>query len=133
MQFDLIVGDAMLHHIDFLKPALFEIRRCLSVKGEAIFVREPVIGSLGVMLYRLFQLTGRDRKHVEINYFEYKRMLSQWRYEFMMAGFTVKTLRFWPSQGLAWRLRAIFPNLTPCYLGFILRGKSNLRNLNLNS
>ena len=49
-QFDLIVGDAMLHHIDFLKPALFEVKRCLAPNGKAVFVREPIIGIAGVKL-----------------------------------------------------------------------------------
>lgn len=119
-EFDLVVGDAMLHHIDFLKPALFEVKRCLAPNGKAIFVREPIIGVLGVLLYRIFQLTGHDRKHIEINYFEYKRMLTQWQYEFMMAGFKVKILKRWPKQGLLWKIRALFPHITPCYLGFIL-------------
>lgn len=132
-QFDLIVGDAMLHHIDFLKPALFEVRRCLAPGGKAIFVREPIIGILGVCLYRLFQFTGQDRNHVEINYFEYKRMLSQWQYEFMMAGFEVQTLKSWRKQSLSWWLRALFPHLTPCYIGFILGGKTDIKNLNLHS
>lgn len=130
-QFDLIVGDAMLHHIDFLKPALFEARRCLAPGGKAIFVREPIVGTLGVWLYRLFQFTGHARKHVEINYYEYKRMLSQWQYEFMMAGFEVKTLKWWRNQTWSWRLRSIFPHLTPCYLGFVLDGKVDVGNLSL--
>lgn len=132
-EFDLILGDAMLHHIDFLKPALFEIHRCLAPSGTAIFVREPIIGLLGVWLYRLFQLIGRDRKHIEINYFEYKRMLSQWQYEFMMAGFKVRTLKLWRNQGFLWRLRALFPHFSPCYIGFILSGKTNIKNLILQS
>ena len=130
-QFDLIVGDAMLHHIDFLKPALFEARRCLAPGGKAIFVREPIIGILGVWLYRLFQFTGHAKKHVEINYYEYKRMLSQWQYEFMMAGFDVKTLRWWRNQSWSWRLRSLFPHFTPCYLGFILEGKVDVKNLHI--
>ncbi len=129
-QFDLILGDAMLHHIDFLKPALFEFRRCLAPGGKAIFVREPVIGLLGIWLYRLFQLSpASSKKHIEINYFEYKRMLTQWQYEFIMAGFDVKLLRFWRNQGLAWKLRSILPHLTPCYLGFILEGSVNVTNM----
>lgn len=127
--FDLIIGDAMLHHIDFLKPALFEIHRCLQPHGRAIFVREPVVGWLGVLTYRLFQRTGNARKHIEINYFEYKRMLSQWQYEFMMAGFAVKPLKFWRNQSWAWRIRSIFPHLTPCYLGFVLDPIIDVKNL----
>ena len=131
-EFDLIIGDAMLHHIDFLKPALFELRRCLKPDGKAIFVREPVIGLFGLWAYRLFQATpARSRRHVEINYYEYKRMLSQWQYEFIMAGFGIRKLQFWPGQGLNWRLRSIFPHLTPCYLGFILDGRIDVRNLNV--
>jgi len=129
-EFDLIIGDAMLHHIDFLKPALFEIRRCLKPGGKAIFVREPIVGFLGMLTYRMFQRNpAKARRHVEINYFEYKRMLSQWQYEFMMAGFGVKTLQFWRNQSLSWRIRSIFPHLTPCYLGFILDGKIDVKNL----
>lgn len=129
-EFDLIIGDAMLHHIDFLKPALFEVRRCLKRDGKAIFVREPIVGFLGMIAYRLFQRTpARARRHIEINYYEYKRMLSQWQYELMMAGFGVKTLQFWPGQSIGWRLRSIFPHLTPCYLGFILDSKINVGNL----
>lgn len=128
-EFDLIIGDAMLHHIDFLKPALFEFRRCLKPGGKAIFVREPIVGGLGVLTYRLFQFTGQARKHVEINYFEYKRMLSQWQYEFMMAGFSVKTLKFWRNQSWSWKARSLFPHITPCYVGFILDGKIDVKNL----
>jgi len=129
-EFDLIIGDAMLHHIDFLKPALFEIRRCLAPGGKAIFVREPIVGFLGMLAYRLFQRQPqRARRHVEINYYEYKRMLSQWQYELMMAGFGVRTLQFWSGQSLMWRLRSILPHLTPCYLGFVLDQKIDVKNL----
>ncbi|WLR96191.1 class I SAM-dependent methyltransferase [Shinella sumterensis] len=130
-QFDLIIGDAMLHHIDFLKPALFEIRRCLAPGGKAIFLREPVIGALGVFIYRMFQRTGQARRHIEINYFEYKRMLSQWQYEFMMAGFGVTLLKSWQKQSVSWKLRSLFPHLTPCYLGFILEGRIDIAELDL--
>jgi ubiquinone/menaquinone biosynthesis C-methylase UbiE len=121
-EFDLVVGDAMLHHIDFLKPALFEVRRCLALEGRAIFVREPIIGLLGNLAYKVFQYTGHSRSHVEINYYEYKRMLTQWQYEFMMAGFDVKTIRFYKNQNFQSVLRSIFPHLTPCYLSFVLQG-----------
>jgi len=77
-EFDLIIGDTMLHHIGFLKLALFEINHYLSDAGKAVFVREPIVGLLGVWLYRLFRLTGHANKHMEINCFEYKRMLLQW-------------------------------------------------------
>ena len=130
-EFDLIIGDAMLHHVDFLKPALFEVRRCLAPGGKAIFLREPVIGALGVLIYRMFQSTGQARKHIEINYFEYKRMLSQWQYEFMMAGFGIRLLKFWKGQSPAWKLRSLFPQLTPCYLGFILDGRVDVKDLDL--
>lgn len=130
-EFDLIVGDAMLHHIDFLKPALFEVRRCLAEDGQAVFVREPIIGTLGVMIYRLFQVIEKDHKHIELNYFEYKRMLSQWRYEFMMAGFTVETIKSWPNQDIYSRCRTLFPSLTPCYIGFLLKGRGGMERLSL--
>lgn len=129
--FDLIVGDAMLHHIDFLKPALFEVKRCLSPKGQAIFVREPVIGFLGLLTYRFFQIIGRSKKHIEINYFEYKRMLSQWQYEFMMAGFKVEYVKFWKQQGIHWKLRNVFPHLTPGYIGFILSNNDDVSKLDI--
>ena len=128
-EFDLIIGDAMLHHIDFLKPALFEIRRCLKPGGKAIFVREPIVGFLGMLTYRMFQRTpARARRHVEINYYEYKRMLSQWQYEFMMAGFEVRTLNFWPRQSLSWRLRSLLPPQNPSNQGLILDGKNDVKN-----
>lgn len=62
-EFDLVVGDAMLHHIDFLKPALFEVRRCMAPQGHAVFVREPIIGFLGNLVYRTFQYTGHAHDH----------------------------------------------------------------------
>lgn len=129
--FDLIVGDAMLHHIDFLKPALFEAKRCLSSKGQAIFVREPVIGLIGLLTYRFFQIIGRSKKHIEINYFEYKRMLSQWQYEFMMSGFKVGYVKFWKRQGIHWKLRNVFSHLTPGYIGFILSHNDDVSKLDI--
>ena len=130
-EFDLIVGDAMLHHIDFLKPALFEIKRCLAPGGRAIFIREPVIGTLGVWIYSFFQFSGHAKKHVEINYFEYKRMLSQWQYEFMMAGFGVKLVKFYRKQTFSWMVRTLFPHLIPCYVGFILDGRVDVKKLDV--
>lgn len=123
-EFDLIVGDAVLHHIDHLKSALFEINRCLSPEGAAIFVREPVIGSLGIFTYKVLHKTDRGGGHIVKNYFEYKRMLSQWEYEFIMAGFSVKVVNLWRGQELIWKLRSLFPSLTPCYIGFYLTAKT---------
>jgi len=125
--FDLIIGDAMLHHIDHLKPALFEINRCLKKSGKAIFVREPVIGALGVLIYKLFLHLKKIDKHILGNYIEHKRVLSQWYYEFYMSGFEVKTLRFWKNQKYIWRIRSIFPRITPCYLVFVLEPKIRIK------
>jgi len=124
--FDLVVGDAMLHHIDRLKPALFEIKRILSAKGRAIFVREPVIGLFGVWVYRLLQMMDRDSEHIHKNYYEYKRMLSQWQYELMMAGFNIRLLKRWKTQSINWKFRCLMPHLTPCYIGFILTPGNSL-------
>jgi ubiquinone/menaquinone biosynthesis C-methylase UbiE len=74
--FDLIIGDAVLHHIEILKNALFEINRCLTPNGVAIFVREPSIGEVGVQVYRVLQWMGKEKPHVEKNRYEYKKTIS---------------------------------------------------------
>ncbi len=121
--FDIIVGDAMLHHIDDLKGSLFEINRCLADNGMAVFVREPVIGYFGLIIYKLLHMLNMEKKHIINNRFEYKRLLSQWKYEFWMSGFDVKLLKRWKNQGIYWSFRANFPSLLPCYISFILRKK----------
>ncbi len=126
-EFDLIVGDAVLHHVPHMKKALFEINRCLSSCGKAIFTREPVIGELGLLAYRLFQFShGLNARHIDLNRLEYKKTLTQWKYEFIMSGFSYSVVNWWPGQSIMSRIRAIIPTLFPCGVAFALRKKTDI-------
>jgi ubiquinone/menaquinone biosynthesis C-methylase UbiE len=128
-QFDLIVGDAVVSHFEDSRRGFLELNRCLKTGGHAIFIREPVIGTLGVLTYRLLQKMDRERSHVVKNRFEYKRTLSQWFFEFIMTGFTVKTIGGWSLHPISDRFRSTFPSLFPCVTCFILTKKIDLKEM----
>jgi ubiquinone/menaquinone biosynthesis C-methylase UbiE len=129
-QFDLIVGDAVVSHFEDSRRGFLEINRCLKSGGHAIFIREPIIGTLGILTYRLLQKMNRESEHITKNRFEYKRMLSQWFFEFIMAGFTVKTIGGWGLHPFTDRLRSAFPNLFPCFACFVLTKKTDIKEMN---
>ena len=122
-QFDLIVGDAVISHFEDLKRGLLEINRCLKVGGHAIFIREPVLGGLGVLVYQILQALDKDRPHVLKNRYEFKRVLSQWKFEFIMAGFKVKVVPGWSHNPFRDRIRSLFPRIFPCWSCFIIQKK----------
>jgi SAM-dependent methyltransferase len=122
-EFDLIFGDAVLHHVERTKIALSEVNRCLPIGGRAIFVREPVIGALGGLVYRALQAIDLEADHMERNRFEYKKTLAQWTYELVMTGFEVELVRYWPHQNMMMRVKNSFPSLLPCYPCFLLHKK----------
>jgi ubiquinone/menaquinone biosynthesis C-methylase UbiE len=124
--FDLIVGDAVLHHIEIIKYALMEINRCLVPGGVAIFVREPAIGELGVQVYRALQMLNREGNHIIKNRYEYKKTLSQWQYEFVMSGFNATTITKWKKQPLLERMKIGASYFVPSYINFLLKKKNEL-------
>lgn len=128
---DLVFGDAVLHHIEVLKFALFEINRCLRPGGHAIFVREPVVGELGVYAYRALQILKKDSLHIERNRYEYKRTRSQWLYEFIVSGFAPRTVSIWHGQSIRERLMVPLSYYLPTYPAFALRKVTDVSDLTL--
>lgn len=124
--FDWIVGDAMLHHIENLREALYEMRRCLKPSGNAIFIREPVVGHLDFLKRRVKPWLQREwrekyRQSIEINRYEYRKTYYQWKEEFYEAGWEATCLPGWYYLRLGERFKARFPAIFTCSVTWWIR------------
>ena len=121
-EFDYIVGDAVLHHIEDIRSALYEMHRCLKDDGVAVFIREPVLGMylpIRRWLYKILDTKGADRRAIEYanaNRFEYCKYLAQWNEEFYRAKLISTRYPGWYyyrfSQLAMTRLPILFTNLS---------------------
>ena len=125
-KYDLICGDAMLHHVEDIRSCLLEINRCLKPNGIAIFVREPSSGLREYLkLQMLYILSNASNikngllNHLYANRWEYNKTLLQWYLEFNYTGFTVSRKPGWYF--LKKRLQSYFPFYHSCLNVFILR------------
>ena len=126
-EFDYIVGDAVLHHIEDIRSALYEIHRCLKDDGVAVFIREPVLGMylpVRRWLHQRINSKNADRRAIEyarVNRFEYCKYLMQWKEEFYRARFVSARYPGWYyyrfGQLAMTRLPLLFTNLSV----FVLR------------
>ena len=126
-QFDFIIGDAVLHHIEDLRRGLYEINRCLKAGGQAIFIREPVLG-MDIRFKRILKNILYPQKFVlqniefiKDNRFEFDRYLSQWEEEFLRSGFKSKNLTGWYFAKFKERFKSSFPRLFTCHVSFHLQ------------
>lgn len=124
--FDLIVGDAMLHHIENLRSALYEMRRCLKPGGVAVFIREPVMGHLDFFKRRLKPWLQRDweakyRAGLELNRYEYVKTYYQWKEEFYQAGWDAQCLPGWYYFRTGERWKSRLPGVFTCSVTWLLR------------
>jgi len=124
--FDWIVGDAMLHHIENLRGALYEIRRCLKPGGSAVFIREPVVGHLDFLKRRVkpwLQKGWREkyRQDIDANRYEYRKTYYQWKEEFYQAGWDAKCLPGWYYRQLGEQLRTRLPGIFTCSVTWWIR------------
>lgn len=129
--FDWIVGDAMLHHIENLRTALYEMRRCLKPGGQAIFIREPVIGHLDFLKRRLKPWLQRDwhvkyRSALKVNRYEYAKTYYQWKEEFYQAGWDATQLPGWYYLNATERLRSRWAPIFTCSVTWKLRPVSDV-------
>lgn len=127
-EFDLIIGDAVVSQFADSKKGFLEINRCLKTEGHAIFIREPVVGFLSMLVYRLLQGFGKKDFFLKKR-FEHKRVMSQWMYEFIFTGFKVKAIGGWSHDSVVDRFRAIFPSIFPCAMCFVLEKYIDFNNV----
>jgi ubiquinone/menaquinone biosynthesis C-methylase UbiE len=133
-QFDFIIGDAMLHHIEDLRSALFELNRCLKPGGTAIFIREPVVGHLTPILRDLKKWFSdpkvtqiKDAIFIQDNRYEYDKTILQWKEEFYRSGFKASIFKGWYWHTSKELFKTTFPTLFTCLVSFRLNKAIDLR------
>ena len=132
-QFDFVIGDAVLHHLEDIRSGLYEINRCLKPGGHAIFVREPVLG-IDLLLKRAIKrlvfsdYEANKLRFIKENRFEFDKYIVQWSEEFYRTGFTFKTSKGWYYRDWKSVLKSRAPLLFTCLITFCLKkeGKLNL-------
>ncbi|MEK6780152.1 MAG: class I SAM-dependent methyltransferase [Bacteroidota bacterium] len=136
-QFDFIIGDAVLHHIEDLRSGLYEINRCLKPNGKAIFIREPVLGIDILFKRRLKKFINRKKytleklKFIIDNKFEFDKFLFQWSEEFYRAGFDFKSYKGWYYKNNKDVLKSRFPILFTSLISFHLTKSVDIKELSV--
>lgn len=105
-QFDLVVGQGILHHLD-LPVCLAEVRRVLKPGGFALFI-EPLAGNPLLRLFRVLTPAARTVDEKPLDATDLRRIAADWevasRYYGMiaapMAAFTSLVLRPFPNNVL---------------------------------
>ena len=126
-EFDFIVGDAVLHHIEDLRTALLEISRCLKDDGLAIFIREPTLGIYTPLRREQRRIFGSREfesfasAYRSENRYEYCRYPVQWNEEFFRAGFKSKRYPGWYYYTFKNRVFSLFPNVFTSLSVYVLK------------